>query len=180
MKECLFYRFKSILLKKGTLVSLFTTLFLLLSISINAQSSNSVTGVVRDGNNEPLIGVSVVVKGTTTGTHTDIDGKFTINASTNATLEVSYVGFIKQTIVVGNKKHFEIVLQEDLQMLGEVVVVGYGTLDKKQVTSSITSISEKDLMQGTGSASVANALQGKIGGLLSLVMEALTRIIHSN
>lgn len=131
------------------------------------QNNLTVKGIVEDENGDPLSGVSVVIKGTTTGTITDIDGTYTINVpNSNATLIFSFIGFHKQEIVVSGKTSIDVVLIEDTKLLDEIVVIGYGTLEKKQVTSSITSISDKQLVQGVGSTSVANALQGKIAGLM--------------
>ncbi|MDR2948467.1 MAG: SusC/RagA family TonB-linked outer membrane protein [Prevotella sp.] len=131
------------------------------------QNNLTVKGAVTDENGDPLSGVSVVVKGTTTGVMTDLDGTYTINVpNSNSTLVFSFIGFHKQEIDVNGKTSINVVLVEDTKLLDEVVVIGYGTLEKKQVTSSITSISDKDLVQGVGSTSVANALQGKIAGLM--------------
>ena len=108
------------------------------------MAQNQVTGVIRDAQGEPLIGVSVVEAGTQNGAVTDINGRYTLNVKPGAKLNVSYVGFEPQTINAGES----ITLQEDNQLLNEVVVVGYGTMKRKDVTSSITTLQAKDLNQG--------------------------------
>ena len=139
------------------------------SLGLLAQSAGaqSVSGTVVDERGEPLVGVSVVVKGTTTGAATDVDGLFTFDkVASDAVLVCSYIGYLTREVAVENRTSMQITLYEDIQMLEDVVVVGYGTLQKKQVTSSITSISARDLPQGVGGSSIATALQGKIGGLV--------------
>ena len=125
-----------------------------------AMAQNQVTGVIRDAQGEPLIGVSVVEAGTQNGVVTDINGRYTLNVKRGAKLNVSYVGFEPQTITAGES----ITLQEDNQLLNEVVVVGYGTMKRKDVTSSITTVQAKDLNQGVFS-DPASMLQGKVAGL---------------
>lgn len=102
-----------------------------------------VRGVVTDVTGDPLPGVSVVVKGTTTGTTTDIDGRYSINASNTATLEFSYIGMNKQEIKVNGRSTINIILKEDVANLDEVVVVGYGTQKKAHLTGSVATVSQK-------------------------------------
>jgi len=129
------------------------------------QSPVSIRGTITDPSGEPIIGANIVVKGTTTGMISDFDGNFTLDVPSNATLVISYIGYITQEISVGSTRNFKITLQEDAIALGEAVVIGYGTMERKQVTSSITSIKGDDLLKGTGANSVASALVGKITGL---------------
>lgn len=134
---------------------------------IQQPSTKTVLGKVTDTYNEPLPGVTVVVKGTTKGAITDIDGNFSLdNVSDNEILQFSFVGMKTQEIPVNNQTSFNIVMEEDAVALDEVVAIGYGTMEKRQVTSSITSLSTKDLPQGVGGSSIANALEGKVGGLV--------------
>ncbi len=91
------------------------------------QETKVVTGVIKDKTGEPIIGANILEKGTTNGTTTDIDGKFSIKIPASATLEVSYIGFLTQQISPKGKSYFEIVLHEESQSLNELVVVGYGT-----------------------------------------------------
>ncbi len=126
----------------------------------------TITGIVKDESGEPIIGANVIEEGTTNGVITDFDGKFSLSVSSNAVVKISYIGYTEQNFSVRGKTDFSIILEEDTQALHEVIVVGYGTMQKKQVTSSITSLSAADLPQGVGGSSIATALQGKIGGLV--------------
>lgn len=130
-----------------------------------APSNNVITGIVTDEKGESLIGVTVTLKGTKEGTHTDHEGKFTINAPIGSTLVFSYIGFIAMEVAVKDSKPLDIILKEDSKQLSEVVVVGYGTMQRRAVTSSISSIKGSDLAQGLGGATVATVLRGKISGL---------------
>ena len=133
----------------------------LLVCSTAAMAQGQVTGVIRDAQGEPLIGVSVVEAGTQNGVVTDVNGRYTLNVKRGAKLNVSYVGFEPQTINAGES----ITLQEDNQLLNEVVVVGYGTMKRKDVTSSITTVQAKDLNQGVFT-DPGQMLQGKVPGLV--------------
>lgn len=126
----------------------------------------TISGTIVDPSGEPIIGANVVEKGTTRGVVTDYDGNFSFSASANGTLVISYIGFITQEFPIGSKRVFNVTLAEDSQTLGEVVVVGYGTMEKKQVTSAITSIKGDDMLKGVGGSTVASALVGKITGLV--------------
>ena len=125
--------------------------------------AQEVTGTVSDANG-PLPGASVVVKGTTTGTQTDFDGNYTINAESDAILQFSYVGFKSAEIAVNGQSAINITLEEDAQALEEVVVVGYGSQQKKEITTAVTSVSEEDFNQGVVS-NPNQLLQGKVAGL---------------
>ena len=128
------------------------------------NQSKKVTGTVVDGAGEPLIGVSVQVKGTQIGAITDFDGKFSIDAPANATLVVSYVGFKTQEVKVGNQSVLAIRLEDDNQLLDEVVVIGYGTMKKRDLTGSITSVKAEDIVRSPASNAM-EALQGQVPGL---------------
>jgi len=142
---------------------LFFALFAVCSTVAMAQGK--VTGKVVDANGEPVIGASVVVKGTSTGTVTDFDGNYTIqNVPQNASIVLSYVGYRTQTIQVGGKSTINVTLEEDRQLLDEVVVVGYGVQRKSDVTGALTRVGEKEL--NTKPVSNAfEALQGKAAGV---------------
>ena len=133
----------------------------LLVCSTVAMAQNRVSGVIRDAQGEPLVGVSVVEAGTQNGTVTDIDGRYTLDVKRGAQLNVSYIGFTPQTITAGES----ITLQEDNQLLNEVVVVGYGTMQRKDVTSSITTVKAEDLNRGVFT-DPGQMLQGKVPGLV--------------
>lgn len=114
-----------------------------------------------------MIGANVIVKGTTNGNVTDINGVVTLqDVPANAVLEISYIGYQTKEVPVGNQSVLNISLTEDSQSLEEVVVVGYGTMEKKQVTSAVTSLSAGDMMKGVGGSDITSSLQGRISGLL--------------
>ena len=133
-------------------------LFLACTLSISAQ----VGGVIVDETGEPIIGASILEKGTTNGTITDFDGNFTLDVAEGATLEISYVGYATQSLKAAAGMH--VVLKEDTEVLEEVVVVGYGVQKKSDLTGSISQVSEKDL-QKTPAPSLGSALEGRAAGL---------------
>ena len=117
-----------------------------------------------DETGEPLIGVSVQVQGTTTGTITDFDGKFSLNVSANATLVVSYIGYQTQNVKVGNQRELRIALKPDNKLLDEVVVIGYGTVKKRDLTGAVSSVKSEELTM-TPVANPIEAIQGRVAGL---------------
>ena len=128
------------------------------------QQNRSIKGVVKDAFGETIIGASVVVKGTTTGTVTDMDGNFSLDVPVGATLEVSYVGYLTQT-VVANSTSLSIVMKENSTQLSEVVVTGFGLAQKKAtLTGAISSIGANDLSRSV-SSTTSGALVGKIAGV---------------
>ncbi len=118
------------------------------------------TGTVVDATGEPLIGASVLQQGTSNGVITDIDGKYSIQVPSEATLEFSYVGMVKQAIKVGNRSVIDVQMQDDSQMLAETVVIGYGSAKKRDLTGSITNIKGDEIANKPVVNPVA-ALQGK-------------------
>lgn len=144
---------------------LFTVLFCA-CIAIVVQAQNIVvSGTVTDGEGEPLIGASVVEKGSSgNGAVTDLDGHFSINVPSNATLKFSYIGYIAQEIAVNGKTTIDVVLTEDTNTLDEVVVIGYGTQNRSKMSSSVATISSKDVVKQT-TQNVASALQGRAAGV---------------
>ena len=135
-------------------------LFVFLGMDAMAQN---ITGTVKDHLGEPVIGASVLEKGTGNGTITDFDGKFTLKVSGKHPIEISYVGYVTQTFNLKGKTSFNIVLQEDSEMMDEVVITGFGSQKKPDISGSIVSISKEDLI-GTPTSNVMEALQGKIAG----------------
>lgn len=133
------------------------------AISGWAQQAGIVKGTVKDADNNPVIGATVVVKGTTQGTTTDIDGNYTIQVEPGQVLEFSYVGMQPSTVTVGNNHEINITMAEG-ELLDEVVVIGYGTVKKSHLTGAVSSVSAKDL-QANVARSASSALQGRIAGV---------------
>ena len=146
------------------LKSLFLLVCLVLSGTTVFAQEKTVTGVVTDSFNEPLIGASIVVQGTTNGVITDLDGKYSIKVTPGATLQFSYVGMEKQSIKVGNQSIINVQLKDDSQMLAETVVIGYGSAKKRDLTGSITNI-KGDEIANKPVANPLSALQGKVAGV---------------
>lgn len=141
-----------------------TTLVSMLCLITFAQG-HSISGIIKDATGEPMIGVNVLEKGTTNGVITNIDGHFTLNGITDKSiLVISYIGYVQQTITVGNQKSIAILLKEDATDLNEVVVIGYGTVKKRDLTGSVASVTAKDLVRNPVS-NVAQALQGQLPGV---------------
>ena len=133
------------------------------SSNITAQT-REISGSVTDSAGEPLIGVSIVVKGTTIGTTTDLDGRFSLSTSMGSTLQVSYVGYTSQEVKVTSTSPLRIVMKEDMAQLEEVVVVGYGTQKKVNLTGSVASVTAEDLANKPV-MSTAQAIAGLAPGL---------------
>lgn len=127
--------------------------------------SKKITGLVSDGNNEPLIGVNVSVKGSTTGTITDFNGQYSLDVPSPTSLLVfSYIGYVTQEITVGNQTVINVTLAEDNKTLDEVVVVGYGVMKRRDLSGSISSVKSKEIT-AVPTTNALEALQGKIAGL---------------
>ena len=138
--------------------------FALSSALVFAQTK-TVTGTVVDELGEPVIGANVVVVGTTNGATTDIDGNFSIQDVANgASLKVTYIGYKEQIIPVAGKNSFNIALAEDRDELDEVVVIGYGTVKKRDLTGAVASVSG-DKLKANPVSNVAQALQGQLPGV---------------
>ena len=132
--------------------------------TVEAQGQGIVRGTVTDSSGEPLIGVSILVKGTANGVISDLDGGFSISAAADDVLQFSYVGYINQEIQVGNKKILNVIMEEDTKQLDEVVVVGYGTQKKVNLTGAVSSITSDDLINKPV-MSTAQAIAGLAPGL---------------
>lgn len=139
------------------------TCLLLASASAFAQTK-TVTGTVTDSANEPLIGVSVLIQGTSTGTVTDLDGKYSISVTPEDVLVFSYVGMTPQNITVGAQNVINVVLKEDSQVLAETVVIGYGSAKKRDLTGSITNVKGEELANKPA-MNPLSSLQGKVAGV---------------
>ena len=141
----------------------FLILFMVTLISTMTYAQNETySGTVVDAQNEPIIGASVVQKGTAQGSVTDLDGKFTVSVAPGSTLVVSYIGFAPQEVKAAKDMH--IVLKEDNKTLNEVVVIGYGVQKKSVVTAAIAKVSADDL-KGTAPVRMDNALKGLAAGV---------------
>ena len=126
-----------------------------------SQVRKKVTGFVKDQNGEPIIGANVVEKGTTNGTITDVDGRFSLDIPFKGTLLVSYIGYTSRELMIENQTNIEVQLIEDTEALDEIVVIGYGTVKKKDLTGAITQIRAEEITQAN-SPNIGTALQGKI------------------
>ena len=133
-------------------------------VSTVTQQNKKVSGVVYDTNGDPAIGANVIVKGTTNGTITDMDGKYTLEVPANAILQISYIGYNTQEIPIGNKTTININLKEDTQALDEVVVVAYGTQKARSVTGSMSKLDASELSDMPVSQ-IGEKLQGKFSGV---------------
>ena len=164
-----------------TLLKATTCLFLTTGIGISAayaaprentqttsivQQNSIVNGKITDANGEPIIGASIVIKGTTNGTITDFDGNFMLEVPTKATLVVSYVGYKTLEVPVNGKKTLNINLKEDTEMLDEVVVVGYGTQKKATLTGSVSQVGGEELKK-VSTVNLTNTLAGKTAGVIA-------------
>ena len=148
---------------KNRRLSLFCLLLLFFNLHLYAQTI-TVTGIVTDSEREPVIGANVVEKGTTNGVSTDLDGKFSLSVNPNSTLVISYIGYHSREVVAEGGKLIEIILLEDTQTLDEVVVVGFGTQKKVNLTGAVGVLSGNELMERPV-ANATQALQGLIPGL---------------
>ena len=151
--------------KKKAILLILINVFLLSSIEQAFAQGRIITGIVED-ETDVLPGVSVVLKGTSKGIATNENGVYSIEVpNNNSILVFSYMGFVTQEITVGSRSSLNVLMAEDSKMLEEVVVVGYGTLEKRMVTTSVTSIRGENLLQGLGGSTIATALVGKVSGL---------------
>lgn len=126
--------------------------------------SKTVTGVVVDAAGVPVIGANVIVKGTTVGTITDFDGNYSLEVPENAVLQISYIGYLTEEVTVGDKSSINVTLKEDSQALDELVVVGYGTMRKSDVTGSIATAKGDELTKQQNFSALDN-LRGKVSGV---------------
>ncbi|WP_298646268.1 SusC/RagA family TonB-linked outer membrane protein, partial [uncultured Proteiniphilum sp.] len=128
------------------------------------QLRNQITGKVTDEDGAPVIGANVIEKGTTNGTVTDMNGNFSLAVDENSSLQISYIGYLSQNIQIARRSKIDVTLLEDLKGLEEVIVVGYGSIEKNKITSAITNIKPKDFNKGNIN-NPAQLLQGKVSGL---------------
>ena len=141
------------------------TLFLLCLLPMGAMAQGIVKGTVNDEAGEPIIGATVKVQGSNVGAITDFNGNFSVEAPSNATLNVSYVGYVPQNVNVNGRSNITIVLKEDAQMLNDVVVIGYGTMKKSDISGSVATINQEQ-MERKVPVNIAQALQGAAAGVM--------------
>ena len=139
-------------------------LFLLCLLPMGAWAQSVVKGIVNDEAGEPIIGATVKVVGTNTGAITDMDGKFSVNAASNAQLSVSYVGYVTQRVNVAGKSNLVITMKEDAQSLSDVVVIGYGVQKKSDLSGAVASLKGEEI-ENLSTTDAAAAMQGKISGV---------------
>ena len=132
-------------------------------LSLNAQQI-TVSGTVTDSTGEPIIGASVLVVGTTSGVSTDIDGNYSLTADAAGQIKVTYIGYLAQTISIDGKSTINVVLMENAELLDEVVVIGYGTMKKSDLTGAVSSLGSRDIKEVPVN-NVGQAIQGKIAGV---------------
>jgi TonB-linked SusC/RagA family outer membrane protein len=143
----------------------FLVLLLGFNLSVQAQNAIDIRGVVSDASGDPLPGVNIVIKGTLQGTLTDPDGNYKITVPGNdAVLVFSFIGYNSQEITVGNQSAINVSLKEDLKQLDEVVVIGYGSVARKDVTTAVSTVSTKEIDERP-IVSAAQAIQGKAAGV---------------
>ena len=141
------------------------TLFLLCLLPLGALAQSMVKGTVNDEAGEPVIGATVSVEGTKTGSITDFNGEFQVEAASNATLSISYVGYLTQKIKVNGRSNIDVILKEDAQMLNDIVVVGYGTMKKSDISGSVASVNTEQMMRRVPT-NIAQGLQGAAPGVM--------------
>ena len=139
-------------------------IFSMFTVSAQSGSGITVKGNIIDKQGEPIIGASIIVTGTTSGTITDVEGNYTINASPNGSLEIKYLGYKTQIIPIQNRTTINITLEEDSELLSEVVVIGYGTVKKEDLTGSVSVIDATTINKGLAT-SASDLLVGKAPGL---------------
>jgi TonB-linked SusC/RagA family outer membrane protein len=134
------------------------------TIAAVQQQKKTITGTVKDQNGEPIIGANIIEVGTTNGTVTDMDGNFTLSVEDDATIRISYIGYLEQDINTAGKTSFNIILLEDTQALEEVVVIGYGSVKKANLTSSVSKITDEAL-KDRPITTIGEAFQGQLAGV---------------
>lgn len=168
------YAFRKVLIGLGLTASLLSpnNAFAITSNTVEsavatiAQQKKSVIGIVKDMAGEPIIGATVLEKGNDiNGTITDIDGKFTLSVPTNATISISYIGYVTQELNVGNKNSFTVTLKDDSKSLDEIVVVGYGSQKKANLTGAVSSVKMDEVIGDRPILNASDALQGAVPGL---------------
>lgn len=149
---------------KAYLMTLLSGMLLVLSANAQTGTTISVRGTVTDMGGEPIIGANILVQGTSSGTVTDYDGNFALQAPANGVLEITYIGYQPQTISINNQTVINIILQEDTELLDELVVIGYGTVRKDDATGSVVAVDASSINRGLAT-SPSELLAGQVAGL---------------
>lgn len=158
----------------GLSKSLMILMFVIFSVSVFGQTTKQITGIVTDSQNNPVIGATVMVKGTTTGTATDVDGKFTLDIPVDAkVLLISFIGMEPQEVEVRNKAKISVSLNDQTTELGETVIVGYGQQRKESVVGAITQTTGEVLERSAGISNVGAALTGNLPGVVTISSSGL-------
>jgi Outer membrane receptor proteins, mostly Fe transport len=155
---------RNIYLEKLSHLCALSIVFMMFSFSLYAQNEKRITGTIVDENNVPVAGAAVLEKGTTKGVFSNADGYFELSVSENSVLEFSFIGFFTQEIPVKGKVTLRVVMKEDAQSLSEVLVIGYGSVKKNDLTGSVTAIDSKKFTQGVVS-NPASLITGKVAGV---------------
>lgn len=140
------------------------TLFLLCFLPLGAMAQSIIKGTVNDEAGEPIIGASVQVQGAKTGAITDFNGNFSVQAAPNATLVISYIGYVSETVKVAGRNDIQVILKEDVTTLNDVVVIGYGVQRKSDLTGAVASVKGEDI-KNLSTTDAAAAMQGKVSGV---------------
>lgn len=143
---------------------------------VSQQKSYALTGNIVDGKGEPIIGANVVLKGSATGVVTDVDGNFSMNVSEKDVLMISYIGYNSLEIPVKGQKSLNIVMKENVESLDEIVVIGYGTMKKKDLTGSVSAIKADEITAFTVSNPI-QALQGRVPGVVPEIRREIIRSV---
>lgn len=145
-------------------VFLMSLLLGILMLPAEAQNRVTVSGRLTDTGQNPLIGASVIEKGTTNGVTTDVDGRYSISVDGNATLDFSFIGYKAQSIAVMNRTQIDVVMEDDAMMIGEVVAIGYGSQRKEDLSMAVTTVKLDDVAKSR-SSNLATMLQGRMPGV---------------
>ena len=152
---------------QGIMRRLLATMLLLVAVPFYGIAQDVISGTVTDETGEPLIGVSVVVKGSKTGVNTNLDGKYSIKARKSQSLEFSYVGMQSQSVSIGGRSVIDVVMKSSTENLDDVIVVGYGKQKKSTITGSVSAIKGDELLQAP-STQLTQLLGGKVAGISSI------------
>lgn len=140
--------------------------FFFVAVMVQAQTGRTITGKVTDKSGEGLIGASIKIEGSDTGTITDMNGNFTLmNVSPSTTISVAYLGYKTQNISIGNRKSISVILEQNEQELKELVVVGYGVQRKSDLTGAVVSVKAEDALRSVPTSNIESALQGRLAGV---------------